>query len=94
MSQLENGTVVKEKKVKMKNETDVIEKKVKMKNWTTDEINFLVNAIDGKKFIIESKATNRSFKNLNEKNETWQAITNAYNNRIGYTFRYVMLLNC
>ena len=60
----------------MKNEKDQVEPTTckkeptkKGKNWSKSEEGILIDLIADKRDIIESKATNRTFKNLNLKNE-------------------------
>ena len=54
------------------------------KKWSPEETRFLIDQVDKKRHIIESKATNRGFKELNLKNETWQEICLAHNNKIDF----------
>lgn len=65
------------------------QEKFKKKNWTTDETTWLIDEVSKKKHILESKATNRTFKNLNIKNNTWHEIARAYANKIHFTPRTV-----
>ena len=69
---------------KEKSETD---SKKKGKNWSQKEENLLIDLVSDKKSIIESKATNRTFKNLNIKNQTWKDIEGLFNNNLGVNHR-------
>ena len=46
-------------------------KSKKSKNWSPEETSWLIDQIAKRRNIIESKATNRGFKELNMKNSAW-----------------------
>ena len=87
----------------MKNEKDQVEPttckkepsesdgnyKKKGKNWSKSEEGILIDLIADKRDIIESKATNRTFKNLNLKNQAWKEVFALYNNNLGVNHRSI-----
>lgn len=79
--------VLKKKPVAVKKEAK--EKKTKSKNWKPEETAWLVDAVSRKRDIIESKATNRGFRELNMKNTAWCEIEKAYNNKVNFTQRSI-----
>lgn len=68
------------------------EKAARGKKWSPEATRFLIDQVDKKRHIIESKATNRGFKELNLKNNAWHEISMAYNNKIDFTPRTVQSL--
>ena len=80
-------TIVEAKTVKGEQKKD--KKQKKSKNWKSEETSWLVEQIGKRRNIIESKATNRGFKELNQKNAAWLDIAKGYNNKVGFTPRTV-----
>ena len=64
-------------------------KSKKSKNWSPEETSWLIDQIAKRRNIIESKATNRGFKELNMKNSAWLDIAKAFNNKVIFTPRPV-----
>ena len=50
--------------------------------WTKQEMSILLSLVQHRKTIIENKATNRTFRNLNIKNATWKEIGDLFNSDI------------
>lgn len=80
------GKNVKTEKSKGK---DVKPKSKKTKNWSAEETNWLIEQVSKRRSVIESKATNRGFRELNMKNSAWLEIEKAYNNKINFTPRTI-----